>query len=50
MTIQDVIDKLNEIKDKSKEVKFVNNITLDDLVIVDTVEDAYEYTIYLEID
>lgn len=50
MTVQDVIDELNKIKDKSKEVRLISNITLDDYVIVDRIEDAYEYTIYLEMD
>ena len=50
MTVQDVINELNNIKDKSKEVRFINNDTLEDLVIMDTGEDDYEYTVYLEID
>lgn len=48
MTIQELIDKLNEVEHKDVEVRFVSNTTLDDLKIVDVVPGVYEYTVYLE--
>lgn len=48
MTVQDMINKLNEIDNKSKEVKFIFNKTLENLIIVDDDEDTDEYNIFLE--
>lgn len=50
MTVQHMINKLNEIDNKSKEVKFIFNKTLENLIIVDDDEDTDEYNIFLEFD
>ena len=50
MTVQDMINKLNEIDNKSKEIKFIFNKTLENLIIVDDDEDTDEYNIFLEFD
>lgn len=48
MTVQELIGKLSDVIDKNLEVKFVSNQTLEDLVVVDIIPDAYECTVYLE--
>jgi len=48
MTVQELIDELNEIKNKDLEVKFVSNITLEEMIIVDRIECCDEYEFYLE--
>ena len=50
MTVQYMISKLNEIDDKSKEIKFIFNKTLENLIIVDDDEDTDKYNIFLEFD
>ena len=49
MTVQELIDKLNKIKNKNVEVEFVSNQTLEDYKIVDMLEGFSSYDIYLEI-
>ena len=48
MTVQELIDELNEVKNKDIEVKYISNQTLEDYVVVDTIETVNEYTVYLE--
>ena len=48
MTVQDMIDKLNQINNKDLEIKFVSNDTMEEIIIVDELEDIYEYTFCLE--
>jgi len=50
MTVQELIDKLNEVEDKSLDIKFTSNQTLEDYKIVDVVEDIHDYRFYLEIE
>ena len=50
MTVQELIDKLNKIKNKNVEVEFVSNQTLEDYKIVDMLEGFSSYDIYLEIE
>ena len=35
MTVQELIDELNEVKNKDIEVKYISNQTLEDYVVVD---------------
>lgn len=49
MTVQELIDKLNEVKNKDIEVSYVSNQTLEDYAVVDRIETAHDYTVYLEI-
>jgi len=49
MTVQEIIDELNKVKNKDIEVEFVSNQTLENYIIVDRIETAHEYTFYLEI-
>ena len=49
MTVQEIIDELNKVKNKDIEVEFVSNQTLEDYVIVDRIETVHDYTVYLEI-
>lgn len=48
MTVKELIDELNEIKNKDIEVKYISNQTLEDYVVVDTIETVNEYIVYLE--
>lgn len=48
MTVQELIDELNEIKNKDIEVKYISNQTLEYYVVVDTIETVNEYIVYLE--
>ena len=50
MTVQEIIDELNKVKNKDIEVEFVSNQTLEDYVIVDRIETVHDYTVYLEIE
>lgn len=50
MTVQELIDKLSKIEDKSLDIKFTSNQTLEDYNIVDVVEDIHDYRFYLEIE
>lgn len=48
MIVQEMIDELNEIKNKDLEVKFISNITMEEMIIVDRIEICDSYDIYLE--
>ena len=48
MTIQDMIDKLNTIENKNLEIKFISNITMEEMIIVDELECIDDYTFCLE--
>lgn len=50
MTVQELINELNEVEDKSLNIKFTSNQTLEDYEIVDVVKDIHDYTFYLEIE
>ena len=50
MTVQELIDELNEVEDKSLDIKFTSNQTLEDMTIVDMLEGFDSYDIYLEIE
>lgn len=50
MTVQELIDELNEVEDKSLDIKFTSNQTLEDYNIVDMLEGFGSYDIYLEIE
>ena len=44
MTVQDMIDKLNQINNKDLEIKFISNNTMEEIIIVDELECVDEYT------
>lgn len=48
MTVQDMIDKLNQVNNKDSEITFVSNQTMDEIIIVDEIECISEYIFYLE--
>ena len=48
MTVQDMIDKLNEIEDKNLEIQFVSNQTMEEIIIVDELSDINNYIFCLE--
>ena len=50
MTIQEVINKLNEIDDKNLELKLISNQTMEDYIVVDMIRDRNSLTFYLEIE
>jgi len=49
MTVAELIDELNEVKNKDIEVLYISNQTLEDYVIVDRIETVHDYIVYLEI-
>lgn len=48
MTVQDMIDKLNQVNNKDLKITFVSNQTMDEIIIVDEIECTDDYTFYLE--